>query len=417
MIIALLGLSHKTAPVELRERLHVSEEELTNFLQLLKQAVPEGMLYSTCNRFEILSHQNDLETARDTLIEAISKMRGIERQVFESHLYYHVGPEAVRHIFRVTSSLDSLVVGEPQILGQMKQFFAAAQKEETIGLTLKLILERAFAVAKKVRTETTIAENPVSVGSVAVELANKIFGDLEGKTALILGAGKMGLLSVRHLRSRGVRKLIIINRTFHKAADLAEQIKGHAAPLEALGECLAESDIVISSTGSQHFLINREDAQRAISLRKNRPIFFIDIGVPRDVDPEVNQLDNVFLYDIDDLKIVMDKNLKEREKEAEKAEEMIAREAESFWNRLKELDIAPTIREIQARLDAMRAAEVDRTLKKLGPLNDEQRQAIEQLASSLTSKISQSSFSELRQLANQPDGIEKIELIKKLFRL
>ena len=207
-----------------------------------------------------------------------------------------------------------------------------------------MILERAFAVAKRVRTETTIAENPVSVGSVAVELANKIFGDLDGKTALILGAGKMGLLSVRHLRSRGVRKLIIINRTFQKAADLAVEIKGHAAPLEALSECLAEADIVISSTGSQRFLIHREDAQLAISQRKNRPIFFIDIGVPRDVDPEVNQLANVFLYDIDDLKTVMDKNLKEREKEAEKAEEMIAREAESFWNRLKELDIAPTIR-------------------------------------------------------------------------
>jgi glutamyl-tRNA reductase len=416
MIITILGLNHRTAPVEVRERLHISEEELPLALKVLRETVPEGMIFSTCNRFEIMAHQDDLAGARELLVDYISRQRKIPKEEFEQFLYFHLGSDALRHVFRVTSSLDSMVIGEPQILGQMKTFFGLAHQEKSIGFTLNSVMERAFSVAKRVRSETMIASNAVSVSSVAVELACKIFGKLDGKTALIIGSGKMSFLSIRHLQSRGVRLILITNRTFQKAAELAEKVKGRAVPFEDLHNCLAEADIVISSTGSSKFLIKMEDAQHAIAQRKNEPIFFIDIAVPRDIDPQINQIDNTFLYDIDDLKTVADSNRKEREKEAEKAEELVLRESELFWNKLKTFDIVPTIREIQTQIEMMRQQEVERTLKKLGPLSPEQRDAIEQLTSSLTSKILQSSFAELRQLANQPDGVEKIELIKKLFR-
>jgi glutamyl-tRNA reductase len=262
-----------------------------------------------------------------------------------------------------------------------------------------------------------IASNAVSVSSVAVELASKIFGKLDGKTALIVGAGKMSVHAIKHLQSRGIRLILVTNRTFQSAAELAEIIKGRAVPFEGLSECLAEADIIISSTGSTNFIIRKEHILRAMATRKNKPIFLIDIAVPRDIDPQINQIDNTFLYDIDDLTNVADANRKEREKEAVHAEEIVAKEAELFWNRLKTLDIAPTIREIQERIDLLRQSELQRTLKKLGPLSKEQKEALENLASSLTTKLTQSSFAELRQLANQPDGFEKIELIRKLFKL
>ena len=227
----------------------------------------------------------------------------------------------------------------------------------------------------------------------------------------------MSVLSIQHLQSHGVKVILVTNRTPQKAAELAEQIKGRAIPFDNLVNCLAESDIVISSTGSPHFIVRKEQVQHAMALRKNRLMFFIDIAVPRDIDPQVNSIDNVFLYDIDDLKSVAEKNLQERKKEAEKAEEIVSREAEFFWNKLKTFDIVPTIREIQSRIDQMRQREMNITLKKLGPLSPEQKEAIEKLTFSLTNKILQTSFSELKELANQPDGLEKIELIKKLFRL
>ncbi len=227
----------------------------------------------------------------------------------------------------------------------------------------------------------------------------------------------MSLISIQHLQSRGVRVILVTNRTFQKAAEVAEHIKGRAVPFENLIDCLSESDIVISSTGSETFIVRKEHALRAMNLRKNRPMFFIDIAVPRDIDPQINQIDNMFLYDIDDLRAVADKNRQERQKEAQRAEEIISQETEVFWGKLKALDIAPTIREIQNRIDSIRKREMDLTLKKLGPLTPEQKEAIEQLTASVTDKIVQSSFSELRQLVNQPDGVEKINLIKKLFRL
>jgi glutamyl-tRNA reductase len=363
-----------------------------------------------------MANQEDFEGAKELLVNYISQQKGIPRKEFEPYSYFHQGSDALRHVFRVASSLDSMVIGEPQILGQMKTFYNLAQQEKSLGFTLNTVMERAFTVAKRVRTETMISSNAVSVSSVAVELACKIFGKLDGKTALIIGSGKMSVLSIRHLQSRGIRLILITNRTFQNAAELAEKIKGRAVPFEDLQNCLAEADIVISSTGSPRFLIKKEDAQRAIALRKNRPMFFIDIAVPRDIDPQINQLDNTFLYDIDDLKSVAESNRKEREKEAEKAEEIVLHESEFFWNRLKSYDIVPTIREIQNQVELIRQQELERALKQFGTLDPEQRKAIDALTTNLANKILQNSFAELRQLANQPDGVEKIELIKKIFR-
>ena len=417
MLIHLLGLSHKTAPVELRERLHIEEDQIPAALKKIREVVPEAMIFSTCNRFEILARVDQLEQCKERLASVISEIKGIPQQEFEPMLYSYVGPEAVRHVFRVASSLDSMVVGEPQILGQMKQFFAVAQREKTIAFSLHSIMERAFMIAKKVRSETMVASSSVSISSVAVELAAKIFDKLEDKTVYVIGAGKMSVLALQHLQTRGVKTILVTNRTLQKAAELADRVKGKAVPFEDLTGCLAESDIVISSTGSQQFILRKEQVHRAMSLRKNRPMFFIDIAVPRDIDPQINQLDNVFLYDIDDLQSVAENNRQQRHKEAERAEEIIARESEVFWNKLKAVDIAPTIREIQQHIDELRKQEIELTIKRMGPLSDSQKQALDQLTSSLTNKIVQKSYSELRELANQPDGLEKIELIRKLFRL
>lgn len=416
MVITVTGLSYKSAPVEVRERLHISEEKLPEALHELRKHVAEGLIFSTCNRFEVLS-QNENAELQDELIRFISEQRGLPPEVFEKYVYHHVGPDAVRHVFRVCSSLDSMVIGEPQILGQMKQFFTLALQEHAIGFTLNAIMERAFTVAKRVRTETQIAASSVSVSSVAVELATKIFGKLDNKTALIIGAGKMSIHAIRHLQSRGIHMILVTNRTYEKAVELAKKIEGRALPFEELISRLSEADIVISSTGSQEFILRKEDVIKAMTVRKNRPIFFIDIAVPRDIDPKVNEIGNTFVYDIDDLKHVAESNRKEREKEANKAEEIVSAEAASFWTRLKTHDIHPTIREIQAKIEELRRNEIERTVKKMGPLTEEQRQALEQLTSSLTSKILQSSFAELRHLSKEPDGLEKIELIRKLFRI
>jgi glutamyl-tRNA reductase len=417
MVITLVGLNHITAPIQLREKLHISEPDLPTALKTLCARVSEGMIFSTCNRFEVLALQENLDSARQVLVEFIRDQSGIEESQFAESLYMHVGSDAIRHVFRVTSSLDSMVVGEPQILGQMKQFFAIAHEQQTIGFVLNSIMTRAFTVAKRVRSETLIASNAVSVSSVAVELVSKIFERPEGKTALIIGTGKMSILAIKHLQSRGVRTILVANRTFQKAAEVAEEIRGRAVPFESLIDCIAESDIVISSTGSSDFIIKKDHAVHAMNVRKNKPILLIDIAVPRDVDPQINQIDNIYLYDIDDLKKVAEANRRERQKEAEKGEEIVHRESEHFWKNLKTLDVVPTIREIQSRIDALRRHEINLTLKKLGSVSPEQAKAIEELTSSLTNKILQSSFAELKEHVHQQDGLEKIELIKKLFKL
>jgi glutamyl-tRNA reductase len=413
MEITLLGLSYRTASLEIREKLYISPDQAADFLNRLQSVAPEAILFSTCNRFEILTAG---EVQSSSIAEIISQNCNLTRDQFEHLLYEYKGEEAVDHVFRVAASLDSMIVGEAQILGQMKHFFTIAQEHKTTGPSLHALMEHAFAVAKKVRTETRIASNPVSVPSVAVDLASKVFGNIQEKTAFIIGAGKMGLLALQHLRSRGVHKFLITNRTLSTAAELANQINGRAIPFEEFTTYLSEADIVIGSSGSPDFVIRTEHVGRAMAQRRNRPLFLIDIAVPRDMDPQIHKISNVFLYDVDDLQHVSEKNREDRMKEAAAAERIVNQEARTFWSRLQSLDVNPTIREIHQGVEEICKRELAHTFSRMGSMTQDQQKKIETMVSRLANKILQCPFSELRQLAAQPGSIDKIDFIGRLFQ-
>ena len=324
MQLAIVGVSHKTAPVEIRERLAFPEDALQAALAELvgRERIAEAMILSTCNRVEIVAEGPDDDPIRNFLCEYHS----IPTDAVSKHLYSFKNTDAIRHVFRVTASLDSMMVGEPQILGQVKEAFRIASDAGTIGMHLSALMNRAFAVAKKVRSETGISQSAVSISYAAVELARKIFGDLHGKTVMIIGASKMGELAAKHLRRNGVSSVLVTNRTFERAVELAKIFEGAAVPFEHIADHMDRADIVITSTGAPHFIITKPVAEQLIHRRKNKPVFFIDIAVPRDVDPSVNDLDNIFLYDIDDLQQVVDSNMKERLNEATRAEEIVDHE-------------------------------------------------------------------------------------------
>lgn len=416
MLITVTGLSYRTAPLEIRERMSIAEDQIPAALRSLRGISPEGMILSTCNRFEIFRCGSE---ASDSSIipvqQLLAERSGLQPSAFEKSLYHYEGLDAVRHLFRVAASLDSMVVGEAQILGQLKRAYALAQESEMIQSNLQSVIERAFSVAKKIRTQTTISAKPVSISSVAVDLASQVFSDLSDKTVFVIGAGKMSLLSIQHLRSHGVTKLLITNRTFQKAAEMAEQTGGRAVLFQELDRCLEEADIVISSTGSPSFIVGRDQMQRAMARRKNKPVLLVDIAVPRDIDPDVNHIGNVFLYDIDDLSNVAAANKIERQKEAQKAELIVEQEAEIAWKKLKEQEVGPTIREIQQKIEQLCQHELDISMRKFGEATQEQKLGMERLAFSLAQKLLQGPFCELRQLAVEPDGSEKIQFIRRLF--
>jgi glutamyl-tRNA reductase len=335
----------------------------------------------------------------------------------ERYLYRYVQRDAIRHLYRVASSLDSMVVGEPQILGQVKDAYAAAKAAGAIGGPLEDILNRAFNVAKKVRSETGIGQMAVSISYVAVELARKIFGSLAGHQVLIVGAGKMSELAARHLRRSGAPAIFVANRTYERAVEMAVRFEGRAVPIEQLSEFLEHVDIVISSTGAPGFILTREQAQHLMAHRKNRPMFLIDIAVPRDIDPAVNELDNFFVYDIDDLQQVADANKREREREAERAEAIVEAEVERTMQRLKARDITPTIVSLQSELERVRRAEIERVRGRLGTLTPEQEQAVEALTRGIINKIAHTPITHLKSLAAHPDGLHFIDVVKRVFNL
>lgn len=415
MIITLTGLSYKTAPVEVRERVSLPEPRLPEALCRLKEITAEAMIISTCNRLEILARHRDSQGCSTKMLQFLAEQCGISPDALEKHIYHYEGIDAIRHILRVAGSLDSMVLGETQILGQIKKSFAIAQQEGTLQSCLHILMDRAFAAAKKIRTETTIAALPVSVSSVAVDLASNVFGDLSEKTVFVLGAGKMSVLSIQHLRAHGVKKVLVANRTFQKAVDLAGQVGAEAVPLSDMVESLAGADIVISSTGSSDFIVTREQMEAAMARRKNRPVLLIDIAVPRDIDPKVHEIGNVFLYDIDDLQNVVEINRQSRRQEALKAEAIVEREAVETWNKLQMQKVAPAIREIQQRMEHLCKQELERSYREFGKATDQQKEGIENLAHSLAQKLLQGPFSEIRKLVNQPDGERKIQFIQALF--
>src|ERR1041384_6426843 len=314
MQLALVGLSHKTAPVEVRERLAFPGDGVRDALTALtgRHQVNEAMILSTCNRVEVVAQSTDDDTIREFLCD----FHQIPHESVSKHLYSFRNADVIRHVFRVASSLDSMVIGEPQILGQVKEAYRIAMDAGTVGMHLSALMNRAFAVAKKVRTETGISQSAVSVSYAAVELAKKIFGTLNGKTVMIIGASKMGELAAKHLKRAGVSSVLVTNRTFERAVELAKVFEGAAVPFDRLTDHIDRADIVISSTGAPHFIITKPMGEQVIHRRKNKPMFFIDIAVPRDIDPAVNEIDNAFLYDIDDLQQVVDANMKDRLSEA-----------------------------------------------------------------------------------------------------
>jgi glutamyl-tRNA reductase len=398
MELIVIGLNHKTASIEIRERLAFSGESLGKALQQV-QALPsvkENMIVSTCNRVEIYGAARDEDRAAYELKQFISSFHGLPLKDFESHLYLLTSEEAVRHIFRVASSLDSMVVGEPQILGQIKSSYQFSVEFKTSGLILHRLLHRAFHVAKRVRAETQIGNSPVSVSSVAVELGKKIFETLDQKTVLLIGAGEMCELAAQHLIAGGVERILVTNRTYDRAVALADHFKGEAIPFQEMNTGLKRADIVISATDSPQYLIRYDQVQKVMKDRKQKPIFFIDIADPRDIEPKVGDIENAYLYNLDDLQNVANDNIKDREKEAQKAETLVKEEVASFVSWYRSLEITPTITALRRKFEEIRKKELEKTLSLHPNLSDRERQSLEAMTSAIINKILHSPLSLLK---------------------
>jgi len=403
MTLALIGINHKTAPIELRERVAISREELPDVTRALA-AVPgvaECMIVSTCNRVEILTA---IDSPSIDLTGFLQEHFALDPALLAPHLYQHRDQQAVRHLFRVAASLDSMVVGEPQILGQVKEAFAVARTAGTVGGQLEHLLQSAFAAAKKVRTETEIGSSSVSIASVAVDLARKIFGSLSGRTVFLVGAGKMSELAARHLVQQGADAILVTNRTLERAQRMADQFHGRVIPFEQLYEAASDADIVITSTGAPHPIFRKEHGQAFLHRRRNRPMFFIDIAVPRDVDPSMNKLEGIFVYDIDDLQAVAASHMAERSREATDAEALIAAEVERFDQRQRTVNVAPAIVALQHQAEELRQAELRRIQSRLSTLTPEQAAAVEALTRGLVNKFLHPPMQALKQAARENDS-------------
>ena len=416
MKLQLIGVNHNSAPVEVRERLAIPEWRLAEACRQLAEhpGVEEGMILSTCNRVELIAH---LKNGSGDLRAFLRDYFQLDLNQFERHLYEYREQDAIRHVFRVAASLDSMVLGEPQILGQVKEAYATARAVGAVRAQLDQLLTRAFAVAKRVRTETAVGSSAVSVASVAVELAKKIFGNLKGKQVYLVGAGKMSELAARHLLAHGCTSIFVANRTYDRAAYLAEKFDGQAIHFEELYETCDRGDIVITSTGAPHAIFRPEHGELFLSRRKNRPMFFIDIAVPRDVDPEMNKLDGIFVYDIDDLQQAVSAHVADRKKEADRAEAIINSEVERFQARIQTLDVVPTIVSLQDHLETIRQAEIDRVRGRLGPLTPDQEMAVDTLTRGIVNKIMHTPIRTLKTAAREPEDITLIDQVRRLFNL
>lgn len=419
MKFAITGLNHKTAPVEVRERLNFDQNAIGPALAELKRlpGVQEGMVLSTCNRVEVSMWLEEAADARALGEQFLASTRAVPREFLAPYLYCYEEADAIRHLFRVAASLDSMVVGEPQILGQLKTAYALAKAHGAISGAMDALLTRAFSVAKRVRTETGIGENAVSVSYVAVELARQIFGKLDRSRVMLVGAGKMSELAARHLKRAGAEQILVTNRTHARAVEMASLFRGRVVEYERFRDLLPEVDIVITSSAAPLYILRKEDMRRVIEARRNRPMFLIDIAVPRNIDPAVNELDNVFLYDIDDLQRVAAENLRNRLAEAREAEAIIEEEVRRMMARLKAREVTPTIVSLQQHLESLRQAELERVQAKLATLTPEQREAVEAMTRSLINKIAHGPICELRRQAAEPDGLATIETIRRVFRL
>jgi glutamyl-tRNA reductase len=416
----LIGVNHKSAPLEVRERLAIPESRLPDACRDLAAypGIEEGMVISTCNRVEIVAHTTNGSADLRGFLHDHFHLTAAE---LDAHLYEFREKDAVRHIFRVASSLDSMVVGEAQILGQVKEAYATARAVGAVRGQLDQLFSRAFAVAKRVRSETAVGSSSVSIASVAVELAKKIFGTLEGKTVFIVGAGKMSELAARHLMAHGCASIFVANRTYERAIGLAQKFDGQAIKFDDLYATCDRADIVITSTGAPHAIFRREHGEQFLARRKNRPMFFIDIAVPRDVSPDMAKLDGIFAYDIDDLQQAVSSHVADRRKEAELAEAIITSEVEKFKDRFEArqhtLDVVPTIVSLQDHLEMIRQAEIDRVRGRMGTLTPEQEIAIEALTRGIINKVMHTPITTLKTAAKESEATTVVDVVRRLFNL
>ena len=413
------GLSHRTAPIEVREQLALEEDKLREVLSDVagRGVCSELMILSTCNRVEVYGVAEVPGEAHGAAFRQMTAQRGLDFQTLEPLLYTKTGADAVLHAFRVAASLDSMVLGEPQILGQVKDAFALAQSCRVVGPMLHALMSQAFAVAKRVRTETEIGRFAVSVSFAAVELARKIFGSLDGKAVLLIGAGEMGELAARHLQDQGTLPVYVTNRTWGRAQELARDLAGTAVRYEDFPSVMAEVDIVITSTAAPEPIISVGAVEAVLRARHERPLFFIDIAVPRNVEPAVNNLANAFCYDVDDLRSVVESNLRERRREAQRGEALVEREVARFADRLRDLEVVPTIVSLREKLEAIRRSEVARALGRLPGADEATKQALEALSQAIVNKVLHGPTVKLRASSRAGHARRWVELISEMFGL
>lgn len=417
--IFILGVNHKTAPVEIREQLAFSGDGQLPLRELMASTgCRECCILSTCNRVEIITVSQEAEKTPGALLNFLFGKTSLGEEEARKYSYLHQGAEAITHLFRVGASLDSMIVGEPQILGQLKQAYKVASEENCTGAILNRFLHKSFSVAKRIRTETNIGSSAVSISYAAVEMAKKIFGDLQGKVVMLIGAGEMAELAAEHLINQGVGQVVVVNRTFERAVKLARQFNGKAAGLDELITQLEDIDILISSTGAPGLVLKKDDVKPVMKQRHNRPLFLIDIAVPRDLDPELNKLDNVYLYDIDDLQQVVDVNKAERDKEAARGESIVAEETMKFMQWLEGMEVSPTIAELRAKADRICQAELARTLGNLKDLPPKARTSVEKMAGAIVSKMLHDPILYLKsEDRHNPDKGEKLAVVRQIFCL
>jgi glutamyl-tRNA reductase len=419
MPLILVGLNHRTAPVDVRERLSVSDHDLPETTRSLREldGVEGAAVLSTCNRVEVVLSTRD-EDVITTIVDWLAARAAAMRAELEKHLYVIRHGDVITHLFRVASGLDSMIVGEPQIAGQVKTAFLTAHELGTLDSLLTQLYENTLRVAKKVRTDTGIGEHAVSVPYAAVELAKKIFGNLRGLQVLLLGAGEMGELTAEHLHAQQVRQVFVANRSYERAVELANRFTGEAVQFDGVDEHLTRCDIVIASTAAPHFLVEPQHVLRALEVRRKRNLFLIDLSVPRNINPAVASIDGAYLYNVDDLQQVADANLDKRQQKATDAELIVLREVENFRKRLVAQDAVPTILELQQRLEAIRTAELERCLRRMGPITAEQRETVEVFSTQLVNKILHYPILQLKEASDEPHERESLRrTIRKIFGL
>ncbi|MEW6067549.1 MAG: glutamyl-tRNA reductase [Nitrospirota bacterium] len=415
MKVFIVGLNYKIADVNVREKLAFNGAKLEEGLKGLRTLpdVQEAMILSTCNRVDIYTNVKDPAKASDSIKTFLSEFHGIEKNLLDNALYIYEDIDAVRHILKVASSLDSMVIGEPQILGQLKDAFELALKKKTTGIVLNKLVKKAISVAKRVRTETRISENAVSISFAAVELAKKIFTDLSKRVFMLLGAGEMAELAAKHLISNGVKEVVVSNRTYDRACELANEFNGRPVKFEEFLQEMIKTDILICSTGAPSYILLKNQMQKVMRERKQRQVFIIDISVPRNIDPEINGIDNVYLYNIDDLQDVVDSNIFERQKEAEKAEKIIEEEIETFFRWQSSLDSVPTIIALREKAEAIKKEELNKLLNKINTLGEKEKEAIDYMATAIVNKLIHPPTAALKDDSEDKDIL--IAMIKRLY--